>query len=312
MALTFTLYEAAKTYGLDDMSPSGAATLASIYGAPGVPTVIGNFDPGTTTYVSTPMANGFTAELNIYFSSDVAGTVTLLQTRSPFGELVLGATGAFNFTADDADKLTTPGYVFSGDDNYVGNSANNTFIGYAGDDVIDGGAGTDTAVFRGLLSQYSLSRVGGSFDVSGPDGADMLVNIERLRFDDYSIAYDTAGNAGQAYRLYQAAFDRTPDLGGLGYQMRALDHGLSLAQVAGNFIASPEFQRTYGALNDVQFVTQLYANVLHRAPDAGGLTYHTDHLAHGFTRADILVGFSESPENQLALIGSIQSGMLFV
>ena len=123
---------------------------------------------------------------------------------------------------------------------------------------------------------------------------------------------DTAGNAGMAYRLYQAAFDRTPDQGGLGFQMKALDDGLNIAQVAANFIASPEFQRTYGALNDTQFVTQLYQNVLHRAPDSGGLAFHVNNLATGAnTRANVLVGFSESPENQAALIGAIQNGMVY-
>ena len=37
---------------------------------------------------------------------------------------------------------------------------------------------------------------------------------------------------------------------------------------------------------------------LHRAPDAGGLAYHVSHLNAGVPRADVLVGFSESPENQ--------------
>ena len=55
--------------------------------------------------------------------------------------------------------------------------------------------------------------------------------------------------------------------------MNALDQGLNISQVAQNFINSPEFSATYGSLNDTQFVTQLYANVLHRAPDDGGLAY---------------------------------------
>jgi serralysin len=52
--------------------------------------------------------------------------------------------------------------------------------------------------------------------------------------------------------------------------------------------------------------------VLHRAPDAGGLAFHTGNLATGAaSRAATLVGFSESPENQAALIGVIQNGMEF-
>jgi hypothetical protein len=32
-----------------------------------------------------------------------------------------------------------------------------------------------------------------------------------------AVALDVDGAAGQAYRLYQAAFDRAPDKNGLGY-----------------------------------------------------------------------------------------------
>ena len=128
---------------------------------------------------------------------------------------------------------------------------------------------------------------------------------ERQRRALLDVALDAAGSAGKAFRLYQAAFNRAPDVPGLGFQMKALDDGLPLWFVAANFLRSPEFTSTYGSLDDVEFVTQLYANVLHRGPDAGGLAYHLDHLANGFTRADVVVGFSESPENQAALIGSM-------
>jgi serralysin len=126
------------------------------------------------------------------------------------------------------------------------------------------------------------------------------------------IAIDINGDAGLAYRLYQAAFNRKPDIGGLGYQMHDLDIGVSLEQVASNFIASPEFQRTYGNVNDTQFLTLLYNNVLHRAPDAGGLQFHLDEFARGESRAEMLIHFSESPENQANVIGDIQYGMVYV
>jgi hypothetical protein len=187
-----------------------------------------------------------------------------------------------------------------------------TLTGGAGSATLDGGAGVDTAVYAGTRASHTITRTDGGVTVKHAAGTDTLVSVERLKFSDALVALDTAGNAGMAYRLYQAAFNRTPDQGGLGYQMKALDDGLNIAQVAANFIASPEFQRTYGTLNDMQFVTQLYQNVLHRAPDSGGLGYHVNNLATGAnTRANVLVGFSESPENQAALIGTIQNGMMY-
>jgi hypothetical protein len=125
---------------------------------------------------------------------------------------------------------------------------------------------------------------------------------------------DVQGSAGQSYRLYQAAFDRAPDTGGLGFWMKSMDDGgLALVSVAQYFMDSPEFSTRYGPLDTPQFVTQLYANVLHRGPDEGGRDYWIGHLNQGnLTRAETLTYFSESAENQAALIGVIENGMTYL
>jgi hypothetical protein len=64
---------------------------------------------------------------------------------------------------------------------------NDTLIGGPGNDTIDGGAGIDTAVFAGLRSAYTVTHIGDSLQVSGPDGLDTLTNIERLAFDDITV-----------------------------------------------------------------------------------------------------------------------------
>ena len=69
-----------------------------------------------------------------------------------------------------------------------------------------------------------------------------------------------------------------------------------LPDLAYGFTQSTEFQTKYGALTDTQFVTQLYANVLDRAPDTAGLNGWVNALAQGHTREWVLVGFVESPE----------------
>jgi hypothetical protein len=185
------------------------------------------------------------------------------------------------------------------------------------DNAIDGGAGLDAVAYNGKAANYTITASGGTFHVvdrTGADGSDVLVNVERLKFADAAIALDVNGSGGQAYRLYQAAFNRTPDAAGLGFQMWTMDSaGVSLNQVAQGFIDSAEFKTTYGNLSNTDFVTQLYANVLHRAPDAGGLKYHVDLLDAGtISRAEDLVIFSESQENQAALIGAIGNGFVYI
>jgi hypothetical protein len=180
---------------------------------------------------------------------------------------------------------------------------------------VDGGAGLDFLSLPGARASYQLGHPAGGFTITDAGGAVIsLANVERIAFADATVALDILGSGGQAYRLYQAAFNRAPDSGGLGFQMWAMDTvGWSLEQVANGFIESPEFKETYGSLSNREFVTQLYANVLHRAPDAGGLKFHVDLLDAGtVTRAQDLVGFSESPENQATLVGIIGNGFAYI
>jgi hypothetical protein len=196
----------------------------------------------------------------------------------------------------------------------VGTGAADALAGTAGDDTVDAGAGLDTWLCSGSASAYALSRTADAVVLSGPEGTDTLRGVERIKFTDgHAIALDVNGDAGQAYRLYQAAFDRAPDLPGLGFHINDLDNGLPLWAAAQHFIESPEFQAKYGsAVDSTQFITLLYRNVLHREPEAAGLQFHLDEFARGETRADMLTHFSESPENQANVVGQIAGGMGYV
>ena len=166
---------------------------------------------------------------------------------------------------------------------------------------------------RGNMANYTItSNVSTTVsDLTKADGTDTLVNISRLEFTDKTIALDIDGTAGQAYRIYKAAFNRTPDNGGLKYWIEMMDGGKKLSEVASGFIASNEFKSLYGEnpTND-QFVSKLYDNVLGRAPDAGGFNYWVGLLNNKqIDMTSTLVNFSESTENQAGVIGVIQNGI---
>lgn len=267
--------------------------------------------------------NGTTSVVGILSSGTASGSA------STYAGLYSSGTWSWLHNAMDANDellaapptsvVTPTGTVYTGNtasETFTGGAGRDTFTGNGGNDTLDGAGDIDTAIYSGNRSMYTVSLSSGVITVAdaltGRDGRDTLRDIERVKFADLSLAFDVDGHAGEAYRLYQAAFDRAPDLGGLGFQMKALDDGLSLSLLAGNFLQSPEFSATYGSLDDAQYVTQLYANVLHRAPDSGGLAYHVADLQeHGLSRADVLTHFSESPENQAALVGVIQNGMAY-
>jgi hypothetical protein len=79
--------------------------------------------------------------------------------------------------------------------------------------------------------------------------------------------------------------------------------------MARQFIDSQEFKTKCDALDDRNFVNQLYLNVLDRNGEATGITGRVDDLANGLKRADVLKGFSESAENQANVIGQIKNGI---
>jgi hypothetical protein len=200
-----------------------------------------------------------------------------------------------------------------GGESLLGSGGNDLFISSNGNDTFYGNGGFDTVQLHGNFANYAVSRSSTGVinieDSNGQDGIDTLVGVQRISFVDKELAFDIDGNAGQAYRLYQAAFDRVPDQGGLGYWITEMDSGMGLSQVATGFINSAEFKTLYGNNpSNAEFVTLLYDNVLHRAPDSGGYSYWMEQLSSGMTRENVLIGFSESTENKVALMAFSMDG----
>ncbi|HWJ95416.1 MAG TPA: FG-GAP-like repeat-containing protein, partial [Telluria sp.] len=213
-----------------------------------------------------------------------------------------------------SNKLAN-GHVYKanfGGDQLLGSGGADTFYARDGVDVFDGAGGFDTAVFAGQRARYTVTTADGGFKVVGAGTTATLAHIERAVFGDSAVAFDLAGNAGQAFRIYQAAFGRAPDATGLGFWIAAMDKGSTLLDVAAQFAASAEFTGRYGALDDAGFLTTIYRNVLHRDPDEGGYKFWGDYLGHGGARAQLLAQFSESAENQAQLVGVTANGIDFV
>ncbi|WP_416882918.1 DUF4214 domain-containing protein [Marivita sp.] len=102
---------------------------------------------------------------------------------------------------------------------------------------------------------------------------------------------------GAVFRLYDAIFDRAPDPAGFHFWSGLLERNvLDLFEMADQFILSPEFQQTFGLLEDAAFLTAIYQNVLDRTPDNDGYAFWLNALDVGVTRAELVIGFSESTE----------------
>jgi serralysin len=254
-----------------------------------------------------------------------AGLDSVVFSRTYGNYVVVRDGGTLTVIGDGVDTLTDVETLVFSDQTFIvsniasltyqsGTANNDTIAAPAASSRIDGDDGRDTVIFNNTAAQYRIGTGLGGFTVTSTatGTAHVMIDVERLQFTDVSVALDIDGNAGKLYRLYGAAFDREPDAIGLGFWLKQIDAGQSLASAAQFFAISDEFQQRYGTLDDAGFLVQLYANVLDRAYDQAGYNFWLAALNTGVSRGQILSDFSESAEFQVKLIGSMQDGVEYV
>ena len=168
-------------FGTDHLSGRGNALANLISGNSGNNTLDGGAGAdilfggvGDDTYVIDDGGDSYAENIN-------EGTDTIISSISHhlFSDtenLILTGTDNLSATGNElANKLT-------------GNSGNNLLEGAEGADVLDGKEGRDIAVFSGTRADYTIEKINtGSYVITdnvGQDGADVLLNIEEVRFSD--------------------------------------------------------------------------------------------------------------------------------
>ena len=299
---------AGQTITLDIDNGSFDTTLSLV--GPGGTEVASNDD-------STP-DGGPATDSNLTFTATTAGVYYVVvgqwsaNSGSTFTSVAPTAGGTYTLHVSVANHAVVPltltgSTLFgeAGNDTITGGSANDFLNGGAGDDSLNGGAGIDAAVFSGLRRQYTAN----STSVSGAsDGTDALVSVENAVFADGILTFDATSQSAQVMRLYSATLNRTPDQAGLEGNV-ALFGTLGLQGLANAFVASAEFQNRFGALNNQQFVEQLYVFALGRNGEPAGVNGWVSLLNGGATRGQVVVGFSESAENQLRTAATLNAGL---
>ncbi|MEM7523523.1 MAG: SdrD B-like domain-containing protein, partial [Pseudomonadota bacterium] len=106
-------------------------------------------------------------------------------------DTLLGNDGDDTVRGDSYDDV-----LFGGDgaDSLRGDDDNDTLTGGAGDDTLRGGDDLDTAVFSGVRADYTITPIDNSdleFTISGPDGTDLVRNVEILVFDDGEVLVES-------------------------------------------------------------------------------------------------------------------------
>ncbi|SHH33548.1 protein of unknown function [Marivita hallyeonensis] len=155
--------------------------------------------------------------------------------------------------------------------------------------------------FTGLDSfEYAVEDLSGATDIGTITMRVLESDLSATDLQARTVAY-----------LYDAAFDRFPDLPGLNFWIDALFQELpeqadlvSIVDIAQFFLASAEFEGRIGGpvetLSDQAFVELIYRNALDRDGDADGIAFWVNALGTPeFDRDDLLAAFAVSPENQL-------------
>jgi Ca2+-binding RTX toxin-like protein len=140
-----------------------------------------------------------------------AGIDTASYASSRAGVTVRLATGTGAGGDAEGDNLTEI-------ENLIGSAFADTLIGDAGNNVLDGGAGDDTAVFSRGFDQYLLHELGNKIVVSGPDGSDTLTGIEHLQFSDGTL------NPNDGSALFDTVYYMSHSLDVFHAGVNALDH----------------------------------------------------------------------------------------
>jgi Ca2+-binding RTX toxin-like protein len=224
-------------------------------------------------------------------------------------DTLIGGAGTDRLDGESGDDLIYLGFANGGVsdmgiDTGIGGDGNDTILGNENANLIDGGAGNDVLEGRGgndtITGGSGADRVtggSGSDLIDGGSGSDVMSGGTGNDVIFGGDQFQLTETEGSVYRLYEATFDRAPDLAGFNTQVGAISSGLALSSIAANFVNSAEFVRTYGSVDDGEFVTLLYDNVLDRAPDPQGFAFWTGRLDSGVSsRADVLLGFSQSAE----------------
>lgn len=156
----------------------------------------------------------------------------------------------------------------------------------------------------------------GRVGVSGPEGVDTLVDIERVQFTDRSLAFDLDGAAGSAARLICTLLGRgnlTPAIAGAG--IAAFDSGATMLQVAEAALAVPMVQQLEGGRTHADLVRLIYTNLVGSAPSSVELAGYAGLLDNGsYTPAGLVALAAESTfaANRIDLAGLAATGLGFI
>jgi hypothetical protein len=217
----------------------------------------------------------------------------------------------------------------------LGTNANDILQSTSVNETIDGGAGTDTAVFNSKRAASNVSKTSTGWTLtSTADGTDTLTNIERLKFSDGGRALDlgTTQSGGQTALLLGAVLPGKLALDAskqalVGAVIGLFDQGFALNVLAGALLrldiwsiltgqsvttSAPYTPRTLA--EDTAIANYLLTNVNGAAPDATTLKTAADALHNETSQGAWLAQLAASTAGQthIGLAGLANTGLDYI
>ncbi len=315
-------HSSAATYGatvttvltIEGVSANFSSTTVATPSAPGAPTLIGVSAGHNQVSIafSAPGSPGSSA-VNGY--SATCGSVTVTGSASPIvvSPLANGVPVTCTVKATNSVGSSPPSAVSASVTPRAPGSEDSDTDGIPDNvEVLEGQTigVKDNAIFAGMnaksdrwfaMQQYRdfLGREAETAGLNGWTGAlNAGTQTREQVIQSFFGSQEFQNGVPPVVRLYLGYFNRIPDHDGLFGWVNALRTGTPLGNVSGAFAASQEFQNTYGALSDADFVTLVYRNVLGRTPDLAGYNDWLGRLRAGLTRGNMMIGFTESQEYQ--------------
>ena len=201
----------------------------------------------------------------------------------------------------------------SGSEKVTGGLGDDVLISSGGEDVLVGGEGTDSVLITKPAAESEISRdpITNDWVVTGASGSDTLVEVERVVFEDSSIALDIGKNqaGGQAALILGALLgpDSVDNPAYVGTVIKLLDGGMSLDELA---VAAIE---ALGLTSNDALVTQLWGSIVGTEPTESEKASVIKLLDDGMSPRDLIVlaANSEINESNIDLIGISQSGLAY-
>ena len=275
-------------------------------------------EPGTEQYNKVLEATGRTDLTDFDYEEYVASVTEAEQAliRTGLDKVVtkVKVKTAASLQENDTSESEAVALVGSkGSEKLVGGLGNDVLISSGGEDILEGGAGKDSVIITKTASSSTITRdlETKNWVVSTDAGTDTLVDVERLVFEDKSIALDVDKEqiGGQAALALGALVgpDSIKDPAFVGLVIGFLDDGMSFDELAVAAIEALSLQS-----NDA-LVTTLWTNIVGAAPSDSDKASVIALLDGGTTPAELirLAAYNEANEANVDLVGLAQRGLEF-